>query len=180
MANYKLTHTGFELDEAIDKVNYGYKDISVVTAEAYDVTAGKIIVTEDGIVEGTAIKGPITIQENNTYLAPLGTSYNEVIVEVPNVYELSDEGKVIHDGELVEQTSEEIIVNGTYDTTLINEVLVSVPEIITTSININQNGDYVAASGTAYSRIFVNVPSPEIISEARLLEIVNTITSPDE
>lgn len=182
MANYKLTHTGFELDEAIDKVTSGYKDVSVVTAEAYDITAGKIIVTEDGIIEGTALKMPITIQENNTYLAPLGTSYNEVIVEVPNVYEPSDEGKVIHNGELIEQTSEEITVNGTYDTTLINEISVNTPVVNIQPISITANGEYTAGAGIAYSPITVNVPQedpPEVISYEKILEIVNTIVSPD-
>ena len=53
MANYYLGHTGEELDEAIRKVNSGFKDVSVVTATSRDVAVGKKIVGSDGsIIEG--------------------------------------------------------------------------------------------------------------------------------
>lgn len=47
-------------------------------------------------------------------------------VNVPNSYSQSDEGKVVSNGALVAQTSENITDNGTYDTTLKNEVVVNV------------------------------------------------------
>lgn len=39
----------------------------------------------------------------------------------------SDEGKVVSNGALVTQTSTTVTANGTYDTTLINEVVVAFP-----------------------------------------------------
>lgn len=37
MASYTLTHTGQEIDSAVEKVISGYKDVSSVTATAEDV-----------------------------------------------------------------------------------------------------------------------------------------------
>lgn len=54
--------------------------------------------------------------------------YSEVTVNVPNSYAAGDEGKVVSNGALVVQTarSSDITVNGTYDTTLNDEVTVNV------------------------------------------------------
>lgn len=54
--------------------------------------------------------------------------YSEVTVNVPNSYAAGDEGKVVSNGALVAQTSRssDITVNGTYDTTLNDEVTVNV------------------------------------------------------
>lgn len=52
---------------------------------------------------------------------------SSVVVEVPeSVITIEDEGKVVNNGSLVSQTSRNISDNGTYDTTLNNEVVVSV------------------------------------------------------
>lgn len=50
------------------------------------------------------------------------------ISELPNVYTLDNEGNVVSNGALIPQTarSNEIDVNGTYDTTLNNEIIVNV------------------------------------------------------
>lgn len=54
MASYTLTHTGQEIDSAVEKVINGYKDVSSVTAIAEDVLSGKKIVNSNGIlVSGT-------------------------------------------------------------------------------------------------------------------------------
>jgi hypothetical protein len=61
---------------------------------------------------------------NGTY----DTTYNnEVVVDVPNIYTVADEGKVVSSGELVSQSSQTVTQNGTYDTTLKNQVVVNVP-----------------------------------------------------
>ena len=44
MASYTLTHTGQEIDSAVEKVISGYKDVSSVTATAEDVLSGKKVV----------------------------------------------------------------------------------------------------------------------------------------
>ena len=48
-----------------------------------------------------------------------------VDVQVPNTYTAEDEGKVVSSGALVSQTSRTVSDNGTYDTTLNNEVVVN-------------------------------------------------------
>lgn len=50
----------------------------------------------------------------------------EITVNVPNSYTASDEGKVVSSGALVSQSSQTVTENGTYDTTLKNEVVVNV------------------------------------------------------
>lgn len=53
-------------------------------------------------------------------------SYASANVQVPNSYGVEDEGKVVSNGVLVAQGSLTITENDTYDTTLKNEVVVSV------------------------------------------------------
>lgn len=54
MASYTLTHTGQEIDNAVEKVINRYKDVSSVTATAEDVLSGKEIVNSNGtLVSGT-------------------------------------------------------------------------------------------------------------------------------
>lgn len=53
MAEYQMTHSGAELDEAVGYVLDNYKDVTPVTARAQDVVFGKIIVTPEGPVMGT-------------------------------------------------------------------------------------------------------------------------------
>lgn len=53
--------------------------------------------------------------------------YSELDVDVPNTYTAADEGKVVSNGSLVSQSSQNITENGTYDTTLKNQVVVNVP-----------------------------------------------------
>jgi hypothetical protein len=49
----------------------------------------------------------------------------------------SDEGKVVVNGALVEQTSVTKTVNGTYDTTTYNEVVVNVPGSIPSATGVS-------------------------------------------
>lgn len=50
----------------------------------------------------------------------------QITANVPNTYSASDEGKVVDDGALVAQTSTTVTINGTYNTTTNNEVVVNV------------------------------------------------------
>jgi hypothetical protein len=50
MSNYYLSHSAAELDEAVEKVLTGYKDVSSVTATGNDIVIGKTIVDSSGNV----------------------------------------------------------------------------------------------------------------------------------
>lgn len=67
--------------------------------------------------------GSISITQNGTVDVKSKANAN---VNVPNSYVAADEGKVVSSGALVEQTSRNVTMNGTYDTTENNEVVVNV------------------------------------------------------
>lgn len=68
----------------------------------------------------------LSVTENGTTTAPSGKAYSPVVVNVPNSYTQSDEGKVVSNGALVAQSSDTVTQNGTVDTTLINSLTVNV------------------------------------------------------
>lgn len=70
-----------------------------------------------------------TINQNGTYFAysDNANGYNSVSVNVPNTYTNEDESKVVHNGELVAQTTTSVTTNGIVDTTAIRSVSVEVP-----------------------------------------------------
>ena len=78
---------------------------------------------------GEAVLVNKNIDANGTYNASSDSAdgYKKVVVDVPNTYAAGDEGKVVSNGALVGQTSASYTSNGTYDTTLVNEVEVDVP-----------------------------------------------------
>ena len=89
--------------------------------------------------------------------------YSAVTVNVPNSYAAGDEGKVVTNGALVAQTarSEEITVNGTYNTTENNSVTVNTAggsTLITKTIEANGTYNAVDDSADGYSSVTVNVP----------------------
>lgn len=77
----------------------------------------------DDISTGTTPMGTFPIAFNGIYNV---SRYEKVDVGVMNSYTSADEGKVVDNGELVAQTSATYTANDTYDTTLINEVVVNV------------------------------------------------------
>ena len=93
--------------------------ISVPTYSAAD--NGKVVQNGELVVQST--HKPITA--NATGIDT--TNYSSVDVTVPNSYAAGDEGKVVQSGALVAQTTTTKNTNGTYDTTTINSVTVSVP-----------------------------------------------------
>lgn len=112
----------------------------------------KVLVTEDYLEDiADAIRGKNgsiatykpedmaqAIEDLDNYPEPTGTKaisanglvsvkdYEFANVNVESSFTPSDEGKVVSNGELVAQTSVEKTANGTYDTTLNNEVVVNV------------------------------------------------------
>ena len=115
-----------------------------------------------------------SISANGTYnpASDSADGYSGVTVNVPNTYTVSDEGKVVSSGALVAQESQNVSQNGTYDTTLKNQVVVAVPNsysasdegkvvssgelVAQTSRNITGNGTY---NTTENNEVIVNVPS---------------------
>ena len=70
--------------------------------------------------------------------------YGDIVVNVPNTYSSSDEGKVISNGALVSQTNYGTVTqNGTIDTTLNNSVTVSVSG---SSVNVQTSKSYTATA----------------------------------
>lgn len=69
-----------------------------------------------------------SVTANGTYRAAddEADGYSTVSVSVPNSYSAGDEGKVVSNGALVAQGSDEVTTNGTVDTTLISSLLVNV------------------------------------------------------
>lgn len=100
-------------------------------------SSSQVVVTPDAGYDGMAKVTVAAIPPE--YIIPTGTknitangnaqdvkAYEKVNVNVPNSYSASDEGKVVQSGALVSQSSQTIDTNGTYDTTLKNEVVVNV------------------------------------------------------
>lgn len=75
----------------------------------------------------TANLDTLSVNANGTYTPTSPKNgFSEVTVAVPNSYGVGDEGKVVSNATLVTQGSQTITENGTYDTTLKNEVVVNV------------------------------------------------------
>ena len=105
--------------------------------------------------------GDVAIRQNGEVNVK---DYATANVSVPNSYTQGDEGKVVKDGALVGQSGRNIVVNGRYNTTTNNEVVVNVAEGGSARVipkNISANGNYDASSDNAdgYSSVNVNVPN---------------------
>lgn len=103
--------------------------------------------------------GTVTITANGTHNVK---RYASAAVNVPNSYAAGDEGKVVSQGALVAQTAHaEITDNGTYDTTLNDEVTVNVSgggSAVVEPLSVTQNGTYTPPSGVdGYAPVTVNV-----------------------
>jgi hypothetical protein len=77
------------------------------------------------------------------------------MVNVPNSYTAADEGKVVSGGALVGQTSRNITVNGTYNTTENNEVVVNVSGGGSTNIITGYGApdSSIGSNGSIYLRV---------------------------
>lgn len=76
MANYKLSYTASQFEQAMKAYNEKWKDVSQVTASAANVLAGTYIVTNQGRIHGTMknngnVAGTISTKDGN-YTIPTG------------------------------------------------------------------------------------------------------------
>lgn len=114
----------------------------------------------------------VSITQNGTTTEDV-TNYAsaEITANVPNSYSASDEGKVVDNGELVSQTSQNVTENGTYDTTTNDEVVVSVPnsysasdegKVVSSGALVSQTSRAVTSNGTIdttlNNSVEINVP----------------------
>lgn len=96
--------------------------LAIATNGSHDVTnyaTASVAVPASAVDSGTK---SITANGNGQDVV----GYAAVNVNVPNSYAAADEGKVVQSGALVSQSSQTVTENGTYDTTLKNEVVVNV------------------------------------------------------
>lgn len=116
---------------------------------------------------GVAPTGTKNITANGTNIDV--TSYAYVDVAVPNSYNAGDEGKVVSNGTLVNQSSDSVATNGIVDTTLINSLTVNVPAsgitpTGTKQITINSNGTTTEdVTNYANAEITVAVPTSQAV-----------------
>lgn len=83
---------------------------------------GKALITEQYLTNiGNAIRA-----RNGSSIAYKVSDMAQAVANLPNQYSAGDEGKVVSSGALVGQSTRNVTENGTYDTTLNNEVVVSV------------------------------------------------------
>ena len=76
MANYKLSYTASQFEQAMKAYNEKWKDVSQVTASAANVLAGTYIVTNQGRIQGTMknngnVAGTISTKDGS-YTIPTG------------------------------------------------------------------------------------------------------------
>ena len=76
MANYKLSYTAAQFEQAMKAYNEKWKDVSQVTANAANVLAGTYIVTNQGRIQGTMknngnVAGTISTKDGS-YTIPIG------------------------------------------------------------------------------------------------------------
>lgn len=126
--------------------------------DVFDTTTIKQVTVD---VPASAVdSGYVYVTENDTVNV---VGYAQAVVNVPNTYTAADEGKVVDDGALVSQGSVEYTANGTYDTTLISSVEVSVSggePTGTKEISITSNGTTTEnVASYAYAEITANVPN---------------------
>ena len=190
MANtyYDSELTAEEIEEVLEAIN------GILTQANNE----KVLAINNGKIEarsvqwggGSAVLETLSVTENGDYTPEAGVDgFDEVHVAVPNSYSASDEGKVVNNGALTAQTerASQITQNGTYDTTLNNEVTVNVSggSAVVQSLSVTQNGTYNPPSGVdGYAPVTVNVPgggsgaSTDYVKGGALIPVMTSNTTP--
>ena len=159
-----------------------------MSIESNDVTIESTFDARIEVVEGGSITvESLSVNTNGTTTAPTGKAYSPVVVNVPNSYTNSDEGKVVKNGALTSQTSTTKSANGTYDTTTNNQVTVAVPAsaVDAGTKNITSNGNNQDVVG--YAAVNVSVPNSysaadegKVVSSGALVsQTSDTVTTND-
>ena len=149
--------------------------LSITENGSYDITNKVLVEVAVPLPEGTK---NISIIQNGTTVENVNDYENvEISVNVPNSYISTDEGKVVNNGTLVEQISRTMTENGTYDTTLNDEVVVDV-SLPNGSVSITENG---TVNVTDYETAIINVQPPletKIVTPTKQTQVVEP-TSPN-
>lgn len=154
----EITENGQQSVREYENVNVnvpaptGEKTINVsqngtVTEDVANYATAKVVTNVPASAVDTGTKN---INSNGTHNV---VGYASAEVNVPNSYAASDEGKVVSNGALVSQSSQTVTENGTYDTTLKDEVVVNVS-------GGGGGGSSVIASGTWAGNNAYNITVP--------------------
>lgn len=163
-----MANTYYDSQLTAEQIEQALEAIIGVIVQANN---GKVLAINNGKLEARSVQWgggsalePLSVTANGDYYPEAGVDgFDEVHVSVPNSYTASDEGKVVSNGALVVQTarSSQITQNGTYDTTLNNEVTVNVSgggSAVVQPLSVTQNGTYNPPSGVdGYAPVTVNV-----------------------
>lgn len=172
MSNYYLNHTGAQLDEAIQKVRNGFRDVSLVTATETDVAVGKKIVDKNGNV----VSGAMPQVDIATPIISVGANGLITVTLTQNAGQIASGTKTVtyqlptHSGGQYDANSQTINVSGKFMTGDI-VIVKREPTYTVTSISgasygfsLNSSGYYESTNkgvNNSYSlcRVNFNIPS---------------------
>jgi hypothetical protein len=183
-----MANTHYDSQLTAEEIEQVLEAISGILTQANN---GKVLAISNGKLEARSVQWGSeatlvskNISANGDYnpASDNADGYSSVHVAVPNSYTTSDEGKVVSNGALVAQTARasQITQNGTYDTTLNDEVTVNVSgggSAVVRPLSVTQNGTYNPPSGVdGYAPVVVNVSGGGSNS---LIKNVSIITASD-
>lgn len=163
--------TGYDALDEVDVMAVVVTNLSAanivdgVTVKVGDANDDDSIASVTGTAQtGITPTGTLEITTNGTENC---SAYEYVDVDVANSYAVGDEGKVVHGGALVSQSSATYTQNNTYDTTLVNSVTVNVEGGGSATLGtktVTANGTYNASSDSldGYSQVTVSVPASAV------------------
>lgn len=163
--------TGYDALDEVDVMAVVVTNLSAanivdgVTVKVGDANDDDSIASVTGTAQtGITPTGTLSLTQNGTENC---SAYEYVDVDVANSYTVGDEGKVVHGGALVSQSSATYTQNNTYDTTLVNSVTVNVEGGGSATLgtkSVTANGTYKAEDDSldGYSQVTVSVPASAV------------------